>query len=89
MNFISICGAGDIPWSRYTPKCAIISFFVKSLNPLYLPHLLPAFAIIAFVFVQDWNYSIVTAFGCVFLVCDLGNKILNHSVGWESKLILY
>ena len=37
MNFISICGTGEIPWSRYIPKCAIISFFVKSLNPLYLP----------------------------------------------------
>ena len=37
MNFISICGAGEIPWSRYMPKRAIIYFFVKSLNPLYLP----------------------------------------------------
>ena len=87
LNFISIFGAGEIPWSRYTPNCAIIYLFVKYLNPLYLPPLLPAFAIIAFVFVQDWNSSIVTAFGCVFLVHDLGKKILNHSAGWESRLI--
>ena len=88
MNLISICGAGDIPWSIYTPKCAIIYFFVKYSNPLYLPPLLPAFDIIAFVFVQDWNSSIVTYFGCVFLVHDLGKKLLNHSAGWESRLIL-
>ena len=37
MNFIYICGAGEITWSRYMPKCVIISCFVKSLNPLYLP----------------------------------------------------
>ena len=74
MNFISICGSGEIPWSRYTPKCAIISFFVKSSNPLYLTPLLPAFDIIAFVFVQYRNSSIVTALGCVFLARGFGKE---------------
>ena len=66
LNFISICGAREIPWSIYNPKCAIISFFVKYSNPLYLPPLLPEFVIISFLFVQYWNYSIVTALGYVF-----------------------
>ena len=35
LNFISICGVGEIPLSIYTPKCAIISLFVKYMNPLY------------------------------------------------------
>ena len=74
INFISICGAWGIPWSIYTPKCAIIYFFVKSSNTLYFPPLLPAFDSIPFVFVQYCNYSIVTAFRCVFLVRDLGKK---------------
>ena len=88
INFISICSVGDIPWSRYMPKCAIISFFVKSSNPFYFPPLVPAFSIIAFVFVQYCNSSLVTSYGCVFLVRNLGNIILNHSAGWESRLIL-
>ena len=61
-------------------------FFVKYSNPLYLPPLQAKFSIIAFVFVQDCNFSIVIALEFVFLVRDLGKKKLNHSTGLESRL---
>ena len=80
LNFISICGGGEIPQRRYIPKCAINSCLVKSLNRGYLNHLLPVFAIVAFILSQNVRSSNVTALSEYCWLCSLKNKVQTNQL---------
>ena len=87
MDLISICGAGEILWSRYTPKCAIISFFVKYYNPLYFPLSYLHFPSLPLYLSKIGTLQSSPLLG-VYFNARFRKENINHSAGWESRLIL-